>query len=398
MKPGQVPLLTVLTLAAALGAGRHAATAATTGPAGTAFYAPPSPLPAGTHGDVIWSRPLQGAAALPAAAENTLVLYHTTSVTGADVAVSGAIAIPKGDPPARGWPIVSWAHGTTGNAPQCAPTRDGTANLEQRYLDAWVARGYAVLQTDYEGQGVPGLHPYLVGAAAARDVTDIVRAARQLYPKLGTRWFALGHSEGGSASIFTGAVGPAWAPELQLLGAVSFAPVSHIASLLYSVPNMKEPGGDVVLTLEMIEGIASSDPAIHLSDLMTRQAFAKLPEIQRRCTEALMNDNAWNDLAPADIFRPDADMQPLLVDFARNESNRVHLDVPLLLMQGDSDDVIKPRLTDLVDAELCRNGTRVTYDRLKGKDHDSIVTGSLPQVEAWVDAVAAGTPPPSTCP
>jgi alpha-beta hydrolase superfamily lysophospholipase len=367
-------------------------------PAGAAFYAPPAPLPPAAHGDVIWARPLTGAAVLRHAASNTLVLYHTITADGRDVAVSGAIAIPSGIPPSDGWPTISWAHGTTGNAPNCAPTRADAPNSEQRYLDAWVANGFAVVQTDYEGQGTPGLHPYLVGVAAAHDVTDIVRAARELYPGIGTRWFAFGHSEGGSAAIFTAGIGPSWAPELHLTGAVSFAPASHIASLLSSIRNSTRPTASLVFFLEMVEGIASVDPSIDLTTLLTPQALTRLPDLQKRCTDDLMDDATWTSLIPADVFRPDAQLQPLLADFARNESNRVHADVPILLLQGDADDVVPSFMTTLVNGELCANGTRVTYDLLSGKTHGSIVSDSFAPTQAWVDELLANGAPPATCP
>jgi alpha-beta hydrolase superfamily lysophospholipase len=368
------------------------------GPPGAAFYSPPSPLPAGIHGEVIWARPLTGAAVLADAAENRLVLYHETTVDGKDVAVSGAVAVPKGTPPRDGWPVISWAHGTTGNAPLCAPTRaeDGP-NVEQTYLDAWVARGYAVVQTDYEGQGTPGLHPYFVGAAAAHDVTDMVRAARALYPQIGKRWFVLGHSEGGSASIFTAAIGPGWAPELTLEGAVSFAPGSHIASMLNAMPTLTRPTRAIVFMLEMIEGIASVDPAIDLRALLTPEALAKLPSIQERCTDDLMNDDGWVSLPPAQVFAPHADLRPLARDFALNEANRTLPRVPLLLLQGAADTIVSSAATNAVDAELCAHGANVTYDQLAGMTHDTIVAGSLPQTEAWVDDVAAGDPPKPNC-
>ena len=105
-----------------------------TGPAGTAFYTPPSPLPAGNHGDVIWARPLAGGAVLPSAAGNTLVLYHTTALDGSDRVVSGMVAIPPGSPPPGGWPVISWAHGTTGDAPDCTPSLDGPGAPEHEYL------------------------------------------------------------------------------------------------------------------------------------------------------------------------------------------------------------------------------------------------------------------------
>jgi alpha-beta hydrolase superfamily lysophospholipase len=368
------------------------------GPAGVAFYAPPAPLPAGTHGDVIWSRPLSGAGVLRHAASNTLVLYHTTTADGRDVAVSGAIAIPRGTPPSDGWPTISWAHGTTGNAPDCAPTRGSEPNDEQAYLDAWVANGFAVVQTDYEGVGTPGTHPYLVGVAAAHDVTDIVRAARELYPSIGTRWFAFGHSEGGSAAIFTAGVGPAWAPELHLLGAVSFAPASHIASFLASIRSSTRPTSSLVFFLDMVQGIASVDSSIDLTTLLTPQALARLPDLQKRCTDDLMNDTTWTSLVPSAVFRPDAELQPLLLDFARNESNRVHADVPILLMQGDADDVVPAFLTKLVDGELCANGTRVTYDLLSGMTHASIVSDSLVPTRTWIGERIANAAPTANCP
>ena len=70
-------------------------------------------------------------------------------------------------------------------------------------LDSWVARGYAVVQTDYQGLGTPGGHPYVDGVSEANTVTDIVRAARDLDPSIGAEWVAIGHSQGGQAVLFT---------------------------------------------------------------------------------------------------------------------------------------------------------------------------------------------------
>src|SRR5262249_6340606 len=94
------------------------------GPAGDAFYTPPSPLPNGARGSVIWARPLEGTMALPSAAKNTLVLYRSTDALGKIVAVSGTISIPSSKAPRGGWPVITWTHGTTGLAPACAPSRD----------------------------------------------------------------------------------------------------------------------------------------------------------------------------------------------------------------------------------------------------------------------------------
>ncbi len=377
--------------------GTAALAIAATAPSGLAFYTPPSPFPSGKPGDVIWSRPLSGGAALSDAAANTLVLYQTTSVDQRDVAVSGTIALPEGSPPPGGWPVISWSHGTTGNAPQCAPSRNDRADYEQTYLDAWVARGFAVVETDYEGQGTPGLHPYFVGIAAARDSIDIVRAARELYPQIGKDWFAFGHSEGGSATLFTAAIAASWAPELHLRGDVSFAPASHIAAVLDGLADYSDPSEDLPFILEMIEGIASLDPSIHLSDVMTPQAYAKLPELQRRCADDLVNDAAYTALPLSEVLRPGADLKPLLRDFSANQDDGLHLDVPLLLLQGRDDTIVAPGSTESLDRELCANGTPVTFLELEASDHATIMPRSLTQTEAWLDAVSSGRAPDSTC-
>ncbi|MBA3326265.1 MAG: lipase, partial [Rhodobacteraceae bacterium] len=79
-----------------------------------AFYSPQSPLPAGAPGSVIQSMPLASSAALPSAARNLVVLYHSRDESGRDAAVSGTVAIPPGAPPPGGWPVLTWFHGTTG--------------------------------------------------------------------------------------------------------------------------------------------------------------------------------------------------------------------------------------------------------------------------------------------
>src|ERR1700754_4439647 len=119
------------------------------GPAGTAFYTPPATLPA-KHGAAIWMRSYSGPAALKGGT-NTLLLYRSTSLNGKGTAVSGVLTVPKGKAPKKGWPIVSWAHGTTGIADSCAPTRSGAGqSYDHPLLQRWLRAGYAIVRTDYQ--------------------------------------------------------------------------------------------------------------------------------------------------------------------------------------------------------------------------------------------------------
>ncbi|WP_437693076.1 hypothetical protein [Sorangium sp. So ce176] len=92
-------------------------TSSVTVPDDDTFYHPRIPLE-GEHGEVIWSRPLTGPAALASARVNQLVLHRSRDVHGKAIAVSGIVALPRKAPPEGGYPIVSWAHGTVG----CADT------------------------------------------------------------------------------------------------------------------------------------------------------------------------------------------------------------------------------------------------------------------------------------
>ena len=90
-----------------------------------------------------------------------------------------------------------------------------------------LAHGYVVVATDYEGLGVPGVHPYLVGVSEAHAVLDSVRAARELPATQATSRFAVwGHSQGGHAALWTGQLQPSYAPDVTLAGVAALAPAS----------------------------------------------------------------------------------------------------------------------------------------------------------------------------
>src|SRR5205807_2575402 len=55
------------------------------------------------------------------------VLYRSTGVTDKPVAVSGLILAPSSPPPSGGFPVVAYAHGTTGIADACAPSKSDEA-------------------------------------------------------------------------------------------------------------------------------------------------------------------------------------------------------------------------------------------------------------------------------
>jgi alpha-beta hydrolase superfamily lysophospholipase len=314
------------------------------------------------------------------------------------------VAIPKGSPPAGGWPVISWAHGTTGDAASCTPSLDAADGPVHDYLgpidpvlDKLVSQGYAVVQTDYEGQGTPGVHPYLIGTAEAHDVIDMVRAARQIEPQLSTRWVVMGHSQGGHAALFTAATAAAWAPELQLLGAVAEAPGAYISAFIGSLPKATKATPSLAFGALFLQAAAAVDPAVKLDRILTPAAIALLPQTLDRCSGALYGANSWGGLVPADAFRSDADLQPLLNVAAASDAGALKYAVPLLILHGTTDTTVPQASSDALDKQLCAAGVTVRYELYQGVSHRPVVPASAPDATAWIAARFAGSPAPSNC-
>lgn len=369
-----------------------------------AFYSPPSPLPQASHGTVIRFRALTGSAALPSAARNLLVLYHSRGIDGRDIAVSGTIAIPAGEPPTGGWPLTSWGHGTTGIGPACAPSRDTPSGPEhaflgpkQRLMDDYVRRGYVVVATDYEGLGGPGLHPFLQGVSAGRGVIDIMRAARAIDPQIGARYVVIGHSQGGHADLFAAAIGPDYAPELKLLGNVAMAPASHIAATVQGMTLATKPSYALGYAMYVLQSYASNHPSIDLKKILTPQALANLPQTRRDCITKTVSEGYWATSIPRDQFLPRGNLAPLLKVAAANEPNALRIAAPTLIVQGTADDTVLPAWTDAVVRSLCEKGNSLRYTIYRAATHETIVTQAMEEVRDFVDKRFVGAAAPDNC-
>ena len=367
-------------------------------PDGLAFYAPPAPLAAGPAGRVIWSRPLTGAAALPGAAENLLVLYHSRTLAGQDTAVTGTVSIPPGQPPADGWPVLSWAHGTTGVADICAPSRDGPGHpshirnqLADAMLNEWVKRGWVVTKTDYEGLGTPGLHPYLVGASEARGLTDIVLAARQLRRGIGPRWGVLGHSQGGHAALFTVSLAPVWVPELDLIGAVALAPAGGARDMVAGLRDARAPAPALGFLAFVLIGAAAADQAVRLDQILSPAGLRLLTRAQTSGIDDLLVPGS-PPVAAADVLRPGADLGPLLRVLEANDPAALQLHGPALIVQGAHDPIVARPSTDHIARSLRASGAMLDYHRYPGSGHFDLIAAAHAKTAQWIETRLAMTP------
>lgn len=172
-----------------------------------------------------------------ASASSKTIVYQMPAVTGTGTFDARAVVlVPKGTAPAQGWPMVVWAHGTTGVADGCEPS--ATNNLAQydALLANLVQRGYMVVAPDYEGLGnsPAANHPYLNRDSEGRAMIYAAMAAREQVPNAGVRWMAVGHSQGGHAAIAAAELAAEANQKagLQLRGVVAMAPASNLDAAL----------------------------------------------------------------------------------------------------------------------------------------------------------------------
>lgn len=372
---------------------------------GDSFYEPPVPLPLAQPGSLIRQRPLTNAAALPSAARNVLVLYHSKSIDGRDIAVSGTIAIPQGPAPAGGWPLTTWGHGTTGIGPACAPSKDTPdgpehlfLGLKQALMDDYVKRGYAVVATDYEGLGAPDtLHPFLQGVSEGRGIIDIMRAARAIDPAIGARYVVVGHSQGAQSELFAAALGPAYAPELTLLGNVAMAPASHIAATVRAMASASKPSYALGYAMYVLQSFASNHAGIDLKKILTPRALAHLPQTREDCITKTVSQGYWATAIPKDQFIPGADLSAVLKVAAENDPSGLKILGPTLVLQGTADDTVLPPWTDSVVRALCNKGNQLDYAVYPGASHETIVMQGAPRIRQWIDARFAGAAAQTNC-
>jgi pimeloyl-ACP methyl ester carboxylesterase len=346
-------------------------------PAGLAFYRPSAKLLAGKPGSVIWSRTIHTPAQLSAAATTTLVLYRSVLPNGKPAAVSGLIFTPRGKAPKNGWKLITWAHGTTGIADVCAPSRDANSDYVYPQFNQWLKKRYAIAQTDYQGLGTPGIHMYLIGRAEGASVDDIVLAARSLDPEIGNRFAIGGHSQGGQAALFAAAMAGRDGPSNHFLGVVAFAPASHLLTQVQAAPALTSPGGGLSgIGALIVAGAAADSSTVDLHALLSPSAYALLPQVYTECLSQLSEPNSWGGLAPSQIVNPSAD--PTAIYKVLNAENpALKINAPVLIVQGEADTTVFPAFTDKLDTELVAKGDKVTYTKLPGVDHGSAVAAGF---------------------
>lgn len=341
------------------------------------------PTPAAAPGTVTAVTPLPPSFWIPGAVDGSKLTYWSTGPLNRPALSTGAVFLPPGDPPAGGWPVVSWAHGTVGIADKCAPTVTGTVGSP--YLTHWLSQGYAIVATDYVGLGTPGIHPYLDGPSEAHSVVDMVRAARAVEPSLSSRWVALGQSQGGQSAMATAAIATRYAPELDYRGAVATGAPSNLENLAQLVgpgfPRLPLTGSTVFVSY-ILAGLRAARPDLDIDRYLTPRGIDALARAETDCYEEMASD--LDDVTIGDLVNRPLD-DPAVLAAARGmlEIPTTGYDRPVFLGQGLTDEMVPAPLALKLAAELAANRQPVTF-RTYPTGHIETMRAALPESLSFV--------------
>ncbi len=385
-----VALVAVMaTLLVSASAGASASAKAQPAPDGLPdFYAVPSKIPS-KPGAVIKSEKVKAPDV-----EGTMyrVMYVSESQTGKPVPVTGIVVVPNGPAPKGGFPVLTWAHGTDGMADKCAASLDPTANTPA--VTELLAKGWAIAASDLQGEGTPGLHPYIAGQNAARNVVDNVRAARELADgKLAKDYVVWGHSQGGHTAMHADQIGPEYAPELDLKGVVAGAPPSQF-NLIYNFLKTSEYRHYLLMAAGGLNA-AYGDKAAPLDEVLTPEGIALVPELEKACSGELQDQLAGVDfdaVTKADPFTVPAWNKILTAEDPQSFDEAS--DVPLLIIHGGNDEQIPTASSAILTEHLCGLGQDLERWVYPGTTHSGVIAPSLNDMLTWIGGRFADQPTP----
>ena len=352
-------------------------------------------------GTLLRQEPLEAHQSLEYAAGNVRLLYTSTEgLFGKDVlAVSGALFLPAGTPPEGGWPLLAWTHGTVGVADICAPSWNGRQSRDTTYLNYWLANGYAIVASDYQGLGTPGTHPYLATRPEAYSNLDAIRAVQRADFPVSDTVVLFGQSQGGGAALATGGFAQSYAPELDIRGIVATGPPYFSAEALIALDKVRprdvvDPKlgynflamvmlGMIDSTFEM-EGFVSSD-ILPVAKAVDNTCYV---DIKKRIKREQITYNKAFKQSPT---------KRLTKAFQRMEYPTLELPMPAFIGTGGKDKDAPVRMQQALVRDACKAGSRIQAQFYVTGTHGSVVNGSTEDSSKFVSAAFAGEILPGNC-
>ena len=367
------------------------------------------------------------------------IAYVSSDVGERRTIATGLLVAPSGPIPSGGRPVMSWAHGTTGSAQNCGPSQiqNPAVPLNQYFflngnswtdygipgLEEFIAEGYVVVATDYQGLGGGGRHQYSVAISNAKDAINAARAAATI-KEVGAnkKTVIYGWSQGGGATIAAAGLsnyirqtGTA-SDQLEVIGFVAMAP-DYIASLAPS-RNLDQKSADKLIrdavtgfssnvfdfthATMFFWGMQAAFPSLRLTDLFTEDGA--------KVINTIFSNKCMHVAADTFNFLYGSNFKLLLKPTPTNTmawanailSGSVPMEkpiAPVMIYFGNKDTTMPPIMGQVYQSQMCKLGGNVGRMQLPGDQNHFTTPPTAQQFYlTWVRDRVSGKPFANACP
>ncbi|WP_299193918.1 alpha/beta fold hydrolase [uncultured Erythrobacter sp.] len=352
-------------------------------------------------GQLLRQEPLEAKQSLDNAAVNVRLLYSSTEGLEGEaiVPVSGVLYLPDGEAPEGGWPLMAWTHGTVGIADICAPSYNGRQSQDEDYINRFLAEGYAVVASDYQGLGTKGTHPYLATQAASHSNLDIIRAVTGGEFPVGKRVVLFGQSQGAGAAIASADYAATYAPEIDIAGVLATGAPYLSPRVVAAMERLQQPDridpllGYTFLGMTLVEQV---DPQFRMRDYITDEAWPIASRVKDACYAEIKDLVVEAELTRAMSFSQSPN-DAMRQGFALMGYPTLNITAPIFLGTGGLDRDTPPAMQASLMQDLCEAGSRVTAHYYPDLDHRAVVPHSPVDSIPFVKAAFEGADLPGNC-
>ncbi|MEU3775376.1 lipase family protein [Streptomyces sp. NPDC032472] len=322
--------------------------------------------------------------------------YRSTTADGAPTTVSGTVIVPQ-DGRTGPRPLVTYAVGTVGMGDSCAPSNNlprGTAT-EANLIQQLTLRGWAVVVTDYEGLGTPGVHTYTVGPSAGHAVLDAARAALRL-PEAAlaadTPVGIMGYSQGGQASSWAAELQGSYAPELNVKGTAT----GGVPADLMKVAAFNNGSYGSGLIFMAAAGQDAAFPELQLDSYLNPAGRALVAGMKENCVAIDAIAGSFKRISDLTTRNP-LDQPDWQARLDRSRLGRTAPAAPVYQYHALGDELIPYAVGRQLRADWCARGADVEWDTVWVGEHVSGVITHSPAAAAWLADRFAGRPARGNC-
>jgi len=341
------------------------------------------------------------------------IWFQTRNENGEMTAVQADLRFPRVPEPTD-LAVFVYGAGTTGIASKCAPLNEQFIGRNwgnyRTHMLSYASQGFITILPNWQGYDERGeTHPYFVSELEGRVMLDAARAvygffdnppSADILARPSSDVFLGGYSQGGHGVFAAARIATTYAPELNIRGLIGHAMSPDVEGLMYDSPwyspyivyayrdfygeETVDPA-DVFLPkwLTTFEEDASSKCIDEVFEYYSNDASRLFtPEFR----DALYN-NRLAEVAPQ--FKAQLDLN--------DSSNKAYPAVPMLLLHGAADPIVKVRTIQAFVSNLCSMGHSVTYRLYPGVSHFQTRQSGYGDTMRWMQQILGGETPVSVC-